>query len=121
MLVHGVWFRKLISLFADEIASHQDISLNVPTWLCTILASHELSPCLCPNPISVWYSRRDAICQGKSLKIHWALNCCSVMSRSLHVAGDTVCIFMTVVPWNPASFHCVMVNKSPAAFAIVGG
>jgi hypothetical protein len=81
----------------------------------------EPSPCLCPNPISIWQLARDAICRGKSLQLELAWQSLSVTNWAPQWASAVLCDCLPEVSPNPASFDYFPVESSLAAFVIVQG
>jgi hypothetical protein len=92
----------------------QDTLSQIPMWLATLLVTQEMSPCLCPIPISIWSIARDAICRGKSLQAELASQSLSVTNRELWRTSAVLCDCLPEVSPNASvSNSCSLPGYGP--------
>jgi len=109
------------STVGTRIAFQIDMTSLIAICLSIPQAMHELSTFLCRNPISVWWSGRDAICRGNSLQVQHASITWWVMNRVLYRAEETLYVCLTLALRNLDSFDYFLVTMSLAEYAIFWG
>jgi len=120
-LVTEILQKLTCSKVGTQFALTSDRSSKLTFRLSISREMREPSPCLCPDPISIWQLPTDALCKGKSLQVEQASHPESVSKWALHQTKNPVWIWVTGIAPNPATFDYFLVEKWLLAFAIVCG
>jgi len=120
-LAMDIWKMLTFSKISIQIAVQWDTSSEFTIWQLISSVPPEPSRCLHSNSSSVCSIARDTTYWSQSLTVQHTSIASSVTNLSLPWACVTLCVCVTVVAWNLASFNYFLGKMYLVAFVIFWG